>query len=229
MNRLNCLRRPLAWLAASSIVVALAGCPAARQPKSRPLPKKETTASAAPTEKGPAETTAMPAAEPAATKEPPAAKPDTEPAPAEENAEKPRDLGLPLVDNVDGLQRLDPKLPVWLDKKNKQVVFLGEVCRADYPLEFFVTYRDRAYEAIIQSEVRPSIVHAGLLELGAKEGHPVQFQPEFVAPSGTEVAIEVRWKDAQGKVQSCPPSSGFATWPRRRPWTRIGCSSAAGW
>ena len=27
---------------------------------------------------------------------------------------------------------------------------------------------------------------------------------KFLAPSGTEVAIEVRWKDAQGKIQSSP-------------------------
>ena len=32
----------------------------------------------------------------------------------------------------------------------------------------------------------------------------MQFQPEFVPASGTEVAVEVRWKDAGGKVVSAP-------------------------
>ena len=52
--------------------------------------------------------------------------------------------------------------------------------------------------------VKPSIVHAGLLAIGAKPGHPAQFQPRFIPPTGTEIAIEVRWKDAGGKVQSAP-------------------------
>ena len=77
---------------------------------------------------------------------------------------------------------------------------MGRVCKADYPLEFFVTYRDRSYEAIVASDVRPSIVHAALLALGAEPGHPAQFQPEFEPPAGAEVAIEVRWKDADGKT-----------------------------
>ena len=124
--------------------------------------------------------------------------------PIEETAEKPRDLGPPLVDNVDKLKPLQPESLVWLDMQNRQVVFLGQVCRADYPLEFFVTYREKSYESIIASDVKPWLVHTGLLALGAEAGHPVRFQPEFVPPSGTEVAIEVRWKDAEGKVRSSP-------------------------
>ena len=50
--------------------------------------------------------------------------------------------------------------------------------------------------------VKPRIIHAGLLAVGAKPGHPARFQPEFSPPTGTEIAIEVRWKDRQGKVQS---------------------------
>ena len=119
-------------------------------------------------------------------------------------AEKPRDLGQPLVDDPGKLVRLDPKQPVWIDKQNKQVVLLGEVCKAGYPLEFFATYSNRSYEAVMSVNVTPSIVHAGLLAVGAKPGHPAQFQPEFVPPTGTEVAIEVRWKDQQGKIQSAP-------------------------
>jgi hypothetical protein len=122
----------------------------------------------------------------------------------EQVSEKPRDLGPPLVDHPDALRRLDPAEPVWIDKPNTQVVMQGEVCRAGYPLEFFATYSNRSYEAVVSVNVKPSIVHAGLLAVGAKAGHPAQFQPTFIPPAGTEVAIEVRWKDAKGKVESAP-------------------------
>ncbi len=122
----------------------------------------------------------------------------------EQVGDKPRDLGPPLVDRWDALVRLDPEQPVWVNKQNKQVVIQGEVCRAGYPLEFFATYSNRSYEAVVSVNVKPSIVHAGLLAVGAVPGHPAQFQPSFVPPTGTEVAIEVRWKNAKGKVQSAP-------------------------
>jgi hypothetical protein len=122
----------------------------------------------------------------------------------EQMAEKPRDIGPPLVDQPENLTRLNPQQLIWVDLPDKQVVLQGEVCRAGYPLEFFATYGNRSYEAVVAVNVKPSIVHAGLLRVGAEAGHPARFQPEFAPPTGTEVAIEVRWKDAQGKVQSCP-------------------------
>jgi hypothetical protein len=122
----------------------------------------------------------------------------------EQVAEKPRDLGKPLVDDPAALVRLDPKQPIWLDKKNKHVVMLGEVCKAGYPLEFLGTYSNRSYEAVMSINVTPSIAHTALLATGAEPGHPAKFDPEFVPPTGTEVAIEVRWKDAAGKRQSAP-------------------------
>ncbi|MGA2033628.1 MAG: YdjY domain-containing protein [Thermoguttaceae bacterium] len=117
---------------------------------------------------------------------------------------KPADLGSPLVDDPASLVRLDPTYPVWIDKRKKEVVFLAQVCRADYPLEFLVTLRDRSYEAVVATDVRPSLVHAGLLAVGAKPGHPANYKDKFIPPTGTEVAIEFRWKDSKGKVQHAP-------------------------
>jgi hypothetical protein len=138
----------------------------------------------------------------------PAAKPDSPEKDLakelEQVGEKPRDLGPPLVDRPDVLRRLDLEQPVWVDKHNNHVIMQGEVCRAGYPLEFFATYSNRSYEAVVSVNVKPSIVHAGLLAVGARAGHPAQFQPTFLPPTGTEVAIEVRWRDAKGKVQSSP-------------------------
>lgn len=114
------------------------------------------------------------------------------------------ELGPPLVDHPENLKRLHRTQPVWIDPKEKAVVIQGRTCRASYPLEFLVTMPGREYEAVIVSTVPPSVVHAGLMALGAKPGNPVQFVPEFRPPSGTEIEIEVRWKDSKGKVQKAP-------------------------
>ena len=147
---------------------------------------------------------AKPATEPQATEVDPQSPEIDLSEELEQVGEKPRDLGRPLVDDLGRLVRLDPTQPVWIDPQEKQIVLLGEVCRAGYPLEFFATYSNRSYESVMSVNVTPSIVHAGLLAIGAEPGHPVKFEPEFVAPTGTEVAIEVRWKDEEGKVQSAP-------------------------
>jgi hypothetical protein len=190
----------------AAIAVALSGCPA-----EKPV---ATSASAGPEK---AHSAAKSPAEPVAKHEKEsrqrAASPQTPAKPGspevqvteaiEEAAKKPRDLGSPLVDNLNELKK-HPEQPVWVDAKNRQIVLLGEVCSAGYPLEFFATYPNRSYEAVLSVNVQPSVVHACLLAIGAEPGHPVKFQPKFSPPTGTEVAIEVRWKDAQGKVQSKP-------------------------
>jgi hypothetical protein len=188
-------------LAAS--VLSLSGCPA----NERVTKPAATEAHGGPAAKAPA----GPVAKQEKKEEPPPSSPAKKES-AEEQvtevieqaAKKPRDLGPPLVDNPENLKRLHPEQPVWIDMKNRQVVLQGEVCSAGYPLEFFATYPNRSYESVLSVNVQPSVVHAGLLAVGAKPGHPVRFQPEFTPPKGTEVAIEVRWKDAQGKVQSSP-------------------------
>jgi hypothetical protein len=43
------------------------------------------------------------------------------------------------------------------------------------------------------------VIHAALLAVGAKTGQPVQFAPQYVPASGTEVDIYVLWNDAEGK------------------------------
>ena len=118
--------------------------------------------------------------------------------------EIPTNLGEPLVDAPGDLQRLETASPVWIDKKRKQVVLIGTSCKADYPLEFFATYPERDYESVVVIYTRPSVVHAALLALGAKPGKPVQYQPTFVPPKGTEVEIDVCWKDQNGKRQKAP-------------------------
>ncbi len=206
-------RNLLAILGMFSIVAALGGCPAAEnKEKAGKQPKAEP---ATPTVDRPGATTPWPPQQQPQPKATTPAPVDQKPAKSEsaeekltkdveQAADKPRDLGPPLVDHPENLTRLNPEQPIWLNRVDKQIVLQGEVCKAGYPLEFFATYSNRAYEAVVAVNVKPWFVHAALVALGAKPGHPAKFQPEFSPPTGTEVAIEVRWKDAQGNVQSCP-------------------------
>lgn len=118
--------------------------------------------------------------------------------------EIPTNLGEPLVDSPGDLRRLDVASPVWIDKNRKRVVLIGTACQAGYPLEFFATYPDRGYESVVVIYTKPSVVHAGLLALGAEPGKPVQYQPTFATPTGTEVEIDVCWNDKDGKRQQTP-------------------------
>jgi hypothetical protein len=131
------------------------------------------------------------------------AKPAASPAgaPSGPDDPKPRDLGLPLVEDVAALKKLQPAQPVWIDAKQKRVILLGEVCQASYNLEFFATNPGREYEAVVVVRVVPSVVHAGLLAVGAVPGRPAVLQPKFNPPSGTEIEIDVYWNDREGKRQ----------------------------
>ncbi len=132
-------------------------------------------------------------------------KPDNGAATEEKPAKAP-DLGPPLVDNIADLKKLDKDSPAWIDMANKQVVLVGETCKAEYGLEFFATLPDRGYESVVVVTTKPHIVHAALVALGAEAGHPARFdeQNKYIPPAGTEILIEVRWKDKEGKVHSAP-------------------------
>ena len=157
------------------IALLLSGCPSAgEKPAKQPTAGQTKTAA----EARPKSETQQPPAGTEAAAKPESPEKDLSQE-LEEVAEKPRDLGPPLVDDPGKLVRLDPKQPVWIDKPNKQVVLLGEVCKAGYPLEFFATYSNRSYEAVMAVNVTPSIVHAGLLAIGAEAGPsgPVRAEP----------------------------------------------------
>ncbi len=195
------------WFSVLLATVLLCGCPAASQKTGQPESGK---AAAKPGEQSSKGTLTSPSAdmprdqqsleEKANPKESSKGAAPTSLPPYDR--EIPANLGEPLVDNPDNLKRLELASPVWIDKKSKQVVLIGSVCKAGYPLEFFATYPDRAYESVVVIYTRPSVVHAALLALGAKPGKPVQYEPAFTPPSGAEVEIDVAWKDKDGKVQN---------------------------
>ena len=211
MRMCTVVRRPrlLAIVGMSAIAVALSGCPSANEPtKPAKSPGKKQSAIEFPAE----EPIGRPKAEEAAAHRPSATKKAPSPAQqvaqdVEEAATKPRDLGPPLVDDPSSLVPMDRQAPIWIDKKNRWVVLQGEVCSVDYPLEFFASYSTKAYESVLAVNVKAEIIHTCLVRVDAKPGHPARFDsnfspPKFSPPTGTEIVIEVRWKDAGGKLQS---------------------------
>jgi hypothetical protein len=111
----------------------------------------------------------------------------------------------------EGLTRLDPNYDVWVDKAQKQVVMIGEVCLRTGPLEMLACQKHtKEHESILAVNTKAQVAHAGLLAVGAEPGAPVQFLPTFRPASGDEIEITLVWKDAQGTEHREPAQ----TWIR---------------
>ena len=101
-----------------------------------------------------------------------------------------------------GMTRLMPDVDAWVDTKHKRVVIDGTVCLRQGQLEMFACIeRTKEHESIVAVPVRAFTVHAALLLVGAQPGSPVQFQPAYKPPTGTEIEITVIWKDEKGVEQ----------------------------
>lgn len=113
-----------------------------------------------------------------------------------------------------GAQRMNPSARVWVDRTKKQVMVDGVVTLRAGVLEMFACpVGTKEHESIVAVQSPAFLVHAALLSIGAKPGKPVQWTPEFVAPSGDQIAITVQWRtpptgpaaaaSADGPILSC--------------------------
>ena len=90
---------------------------------------------------------------------------------------------------------------VWFDARTRRVVLRARVCLNEGILEHFLCLKGtKEHESILATEAPAKLIHAGLLLTGAEKGHPVQFEPKFEPPAGSEIALEVEW-EADGKKQ----------------------------
>lgn len=104
---------------------------------------------------------------------------------------------------TEGLKLLEPESQVWLDQERKRLVLAGRICLREGQLEMFACLAGtKEHESVVAVESKAYVVHAALLACGAEAGKPVQFQPTFRPASGTEVAIDVYWRDKQGELQT---------------------------
>lgn len=100
---------------------------------------------------------------------------------------------------------LNKKETVLLDKENNRLLLKGEVCLRQGVLEMFLCGKQtKEHESIVSLDAKASVIHAGLLALGAKPGQPVQFQPNYKAPQGQELHIFVSWLDSERKIRRRP-------------------------
>lgn len=98
------------------------------------------------------------------------------------------------------LVKLSKDHNIWIDMQRKLVVVDGKVAIREGSLEMFACPKGtKEHEAVVSVESTAQLVHAGLLAVGAVPGHPVRFNPKYVAASGTKVEILVLWQDEKGK------------------------------
>ena len=62
---------------------------------------------------------------------------------------------------------------------------------------------------------------------GPSPAPPPSSSPKFEPATGTEMAIEVRWKDKDGKVKIARAQQWIRNIQTKKVWTRTGCSPAA--
>jgi hypothetical protein len=101
--------------------------------------------------------------------------------------------------------RISPEDEVWLDLKEKRVAVGGQVCLTRGFLEMFACPRGtKEHESIVSLNSKAYPIHAGLLAIGAKPGHPVKYQPEYIPAEGPVIQVLVQWKDDQGQTRVVP-------------------------
>lgn len=89
---------------------------------------------------------------------------------------------------------------VLIDKPNNRLLLKTTVCLREGLLEMLLcTKQTKEHESILTIDAPASLIHAGLLGLGAVPGKPVQFRPEFKPPQGQVIDIFVNWTDKEGK------------------------------
>lgn len=88
----------------------------------------------------------------------------------------------------------------WIDRDKNVVYVDGRISLRKGQLEMFACPPNtKEHESIVSVESEAFVLHAGLLAVGAETGTPVAFAPEYKAPTGTKIDIDVIWKDKEGK------------------------------
>jgi hypothetical protein len=91
---------------------------------------------------------------------------------------------------------------LWYDRQGKRAVMRARVVLREGVLEHLMCRKGtKEHEAILATDADARQIHATLLLTGAEVGKPVQFVPDFRPPSGSPIAIELRWRQ-DGEVQS---------------------------
>lgn len=105
---------------------------------------------------------------------------------------------------------------VVLDAKGKKLLLKTKVVLREGVLEMLVCRKQtKEHEAILSIDAPAFVIHSGLLALGLEPGTPVQFTPEYKAPSGPRVDVFVNWTDEKGKANRIPAQEWIRNQIRR--------------
>jgi hypothetical protein len=97
---------------------------------------------------------------------------------------------------------------VLLDKKGKRVLLKAQVALRQGALEMLCCLKQtKEHESILSLDARAQEVHAALLAIDARPGMPVQFNPDYQAPTGQKIEIWVNWTDEAGKAHRATAQS----------------------
>ncbi|MFO1023339.1 MAG: YdjY domain-containing protein, partial [Planctomycetales bacterium] len=112
----------------------------------------------------------------------------------------------------DGLIPMNKQETVLVDKAGKRVLLKTRVVLQQGALEMFCCLKQtKEHESILAIDALAQDVHAALLVIGAKPGHPVVYDPEFRPPAGEKIDLFVSWTDPQGNQKR----QKAQTWVRR--------------
>ncbi len=118
-----------------------------------------------------------------------------------QSAEEPAAPERSVTKDPRGMKRLMKGYDVWIDPAHKRVVVDGTVVLREGQLEMLACPRGtKEHESILAADTRAYAVHAGLLAVGAEQGTPVQFRPDYVPATGAEIDIELVWRDKDGNI-----------------------------
>jgi hypothetical protein len=91
---------------------------------------------------------------------------------------------------------------LWFDRDRRRAILRARVVFREGPLEHLMCKKGtKEHEAIVATDAVPEQIHTALILTGASVGKPVQFAPEFRPPSGSAIAIELKWWQG-GKLRS---------------------------
>lgn len=204
----------ICWNLATAFSLAcmclVVGCGESK-PTPTEVPQPATKAEPTPTAADPTTKTAEPATEPMpsdadAKNSTASAKPTAttkEPAPSVTPQGKelpPTKLPTDLLEGAK-LTPLNPQGTVLLDFPGKRVLLKTKVCLTRGPLEMFLCLKQtKEHESILSIDSEAYTIHGGLVALGAKEGQPVKFSPEYSPPSGDKIEVFVHWVDTANNL-----------------------------
>ena len=106
------------------------------------------------------------------------------------------ELAEPTINIPAHWKQLSKTREIWVDHKNKQVIVGGKVCLDAGQLEMLICPRGtKEHETIVSVNAASWQVHAALLAVGAKQGVPCRWVPEYTPSWGPKIDVQMMWRD----------------------------------